>query len=400
VECLKFWDITFISLESLRERKFRFALNLIGILIGCAAVTGLVSMTQGLSNDVARQLDIFGPQNIMVIPGQIQEGRGIVGGTLNWRDLEIVSKVYQVSKATPIIANKMCRFTVRGRIFVCEVFGVTNDYFDLNKQYKVEDGRELLRTDTNAVVIGANVAHPPDEEEPILTVGDRIKIEVSVADTTKTLTLRVVGVYQETGGSIGANLDDSIGIPLRTAQQLFEVGGEFDFIMAQAESLEVVEDVVERIEEKIGDDIMVISYESAREQVGQVMGTIEAVLGGIAAISLVVAGVGIINTMTISVMERTREIGVLKAVGAKSLDVLLIFIFEAMTTGFVGGILGSLFGMALSQVVGDFINLQPAPSMSLGVGVVAFAVLTGTVSGMYPAWRASNLNPVDALRNE
>jgi putative ABC transport system permease protein len=277
---------------------------------------------------------------------------------------------------------------------------VTHEYFEINKNAEVEDGRPLLRTDTAAIVVGANIAHPRNEEEPILKVGDRIKIKVRVGDETKELTLRVVGIYGRTGGSFGVNLDDSIGIPLRTAQQLFEVGGEFDYIMAQADSLDVVEEVADRIEEKLGDSVTVISFESAQELVGQVLGTIQAVLGGIAGISLIVAGVGIINTMTVSVMERTREIGVLKAIGAKSRDVLFLFLSEAMVTGAIGGLIGAVFGFILSQVVGNIINLPPSISPYLGALVVGFAIVTSVVSGLYPAWRASNLNPVEALRSE
>ena len=397
---MKIRDIVLLSVESLSERKFRFALNLIGILIGCAAVTGLVSITQGLGNNINEQLEVFGPQNIMVIPGQLQEGRGIVGSTLGWRDLETISKIREVKVATPIIANKMVRFNMRGRDYFVEVFGVTNEYFEINKNAEVEDGRALLRTDNAVVVVGANIAQPLDEDEAIVDVGDRIKIEATVLDQQKTLTLRVIGIYSRTGGSFGADLDNSIGIPLRTAQQFFEVGGEFDYIMAQAESLELVSVVVERIEEKLGDNVMVISFESAQDMVGSVLGTIESVLGGIAAISLIVAGVGIINTMTVSVMERTREIGVLKAIGAKSSDVLLLFLSEAVMTGITGGIAGALFGVLLSQIIGDFINMPPDPSLSLVVYVVGFAVVTAVVSGLYPAWRASNLRPVEALRYE
>jgi putative ABC transport system permease protein len=170
--------------------------------------------------------------------------------------------------------------------------------------------------------------------------------------------------------------------------------------MVQAESLEVVSDVAERIEDRMGESVTVMSFESAQELVGEVMGTIEAVLGGIAAISLIVAGVGIINTMTVSVMERTREIGVLKAIGAKSRDVLFMFISEAVVTGLVGGVTGALFGIFLAQVVGNYINLPPEPSLSLMAFVVGFAVATSVISGLYPAWRASNLHPVEALRYE
>jgi putative ABC transport system permease protein len=397
---LKIRDIVLLSIDSLSERKFRLALNLIGILIGCAAVTGLVSITQGLSNDINEQLEIFGPQNVMVIPGQLQEGRGIVGSTLGWRDLETISKVREVKVATPIIANKMVRFNMRGKEFFVEVFGVTNEYFLINKNAEVEEGRALLRTDNAVVVVGANIAQPLNENEDIVRIGDRIKIEATVLDQQKTLTLRVVGIYGRTGGSFGADLDNSIGIPLRTAQQFFEVGGEFDYIMAHAETLDVVNDVVERIEDKMGEAVTVISFESAQELVGDVLGTIEAVLGGIAAISLIVAGVGIINTMTVSVIERTREIGVLKAIGAKRRDILILFLSEAIMTGITGGIIGALFGIFLSQIIGNYINLPPDPSLSLIAYVVGFAVVTAVVSGLYPAWRASNLHPVEALRSE
>ncbi|MBQ04318.1 hypothetical protein CL673_06375 [Candidatus Bathyarchaeota archaeon] len=397
---MRILDILRMSLESLKERKFRFALNLIGILIGCTAVTGLVSITQGLSNDINTQLEVFGPQNIMVIPGQIQQGRGIVGSTLNWRDLELISKVEDVNVATPIIANKIVSFSVRGRSFMVEMFGVTSKYFEINKANEVDDGRQLLRTDTSAVVIGANIADPLDEDEPILGVGDRLKVKAKVNGNEKELALRVVGIYGRTGGSFGADLDNSIAIPLRTAQQFWEIGGEFDYFIVQAETLEVISDVVERIEDKLGEAVTVISFESAQELVGEVMGTIEAVLGGIAAISLIVAGVGIINTMTVSVMERTREIGVLKAVGAKSRDVLLMFISEAVVTGIFGGVTGSLLGVLLAQVIGGYINMPPDPSLGLVVFVVSYAVATSVISGLYPAWRASNLHPVEALRYE
>jgi putative ABC transport system permease protein len=134
--------------------------------------------------------------------------------------------------------------------------------------------------------------------------------------------------------------------------------------------------------------------------VTSILGTIQAVLGGIAAISLVVAGVGIINTMTISVLERTKEIGVLKALGTKARDILFLFLSEAVLTGIVGGIIGAALGFGVSSLAGNIIGLVPELSLPLGLIVVGFAVVTCVVSGIYPAWHAAQMNPVEALRHE
>ena len=134
--------------------------------------------------------------------------------------------------------------------------------------------------------------------------------------------------------------------------------------------------------------------------INSITGTIEAVLGGVAAISLLVAGIGIINTMTVSVMERTKEIGVMKALGAKSTDVLVMFMIEAGLTGVIGGIIGAGFGFVLGAFVGDYVGVSSEPSLMLGMLVTGFAVLTSVVSGLYPSWSASKLHPVEALRHE
>ncbi len=397
---MKFWDIISMAAEGVKERKFRFALNLIGILIGCTAVTGLVSLTQGLNEEVSSQLGTFGPTNLMIIPGQLEHGAGFMGNTLSWRDLDIIEKIPKVDVSTPIIGTKLVEVNVRGKEFYSYVYGVEPEYFKIFQTWKVDDGRSLMRGDNAAMVIGSRVAKPPDEDEAIIDVGDRVKITVTVGGEEKEMTFRVVGIMKEIGGTFGGEDDNSITIPYRVAQQLFEVGGEFDYIAASAESMEDMDGIMERIEEKLGDSVTVMSYENIKDMVGQVMGTIETVLAGIAGISLIVAGVGIINTMTISVMERTKEIGILKAIGAKSRDILLLFLTETLLTGLVGGLLGALFGFFLSRMVGGYINMPVSTPLNLLIGVTCFAILTSAISGLYPSWRAANLHPVEALRAE
>ena len=393
-------DIFLVATNGLGERKFRFALNLVGILIGCAAITGLISVTQGLQSSVTGQLNVFGPSNLIIVPGDVTQGITTSGITLNWRDVDMISKINHVKGVTPIIANKFAEFSFKSRYFRTDVYGVEKEYKELNPSTELAQGRNFVQSDSAVVAIGAHVAHPLDLDEPLIDLGDRIKIKVVVNSVEKEITLRVIAILKETGSSFGANLDDAITIPLKTAQQLYEVGGEFSYLLAQADSVDVVTLAAEGIEEKLGDRVTVVTAASAQEQVDSILGTIQAVLGGIAGISLVVAGVGIINTMTVSVMERTKEIGTMKAIGAKSTEVLLMFLTEAMLTGFIGGILGAGFGFLLAGLIGRFIDLPVASSLMLGMDVVLFAVITSVVSGLYPAYRASNMNPVEALRHE
>jgi len=396
---LKSGDILTSAWENVRSRKFRFALNLIGILIGCAAVTGLVSMTQGLSDSVSGQLQIFGPQNIMVIPGGFSSGT-MTTGKLTYKDLNTIENIEHVSAATPIIANNVVSYTVKGKTYRASTYGLDENFQKLNTSFELAKGRAMVRSDNGVVIIGANVAWPQDMDAPILSVGDRITLTTRVGDTQKTLTVRVIGVLTKQGSTLGVNLDDAVALTIRDAQQFYETGNTYSYIMARADSVENVASTAAAIKAKLGKGYTAMTYESAKATMDQVLGSIQAVLSGIAAISLVVAGVGIINTMTISVMERTREIGVLKAIGAKSKDVMLMFISEAILTGFIGGVLGVLVGFSLSGLTGTFIGITPNTSVTNALLVIGFAVLTTTLSGLYPAWRAANLNPVEALRSE
>jgi len=404
---LRPWDIVGMSAKGVKERKFRFTLNLIGILIGCAAVTGLVSMTQGMNNMITDQLGSLGASTITVVPGSFMGGGGGQGfgaggsfatRTLGWMDLNIIEKIPDVEFAAPTESGGSGAYTVRGKTYTRSLTGVTDQYFAINKALEIAEGRVLLRSDLAVAVVGANVVQPPSEDNPVLSLGDRIKVSANVNGVDKELTLRIVGVLKKTGGSFGSS-DSVVLIPLKTYEQFFETGGTYNSIQVTATSTDKVDEVAKAIKNKV-DQVTVITAASAQSMVNTILGTIQAVLGGIAAISLVVAGVGIINTMTISVLERTREIGTLKALGAKSRDVLFMFLSEAVLTGVVGGMIGAVGGFGLSVAVGNYIGLAPDLSVSLGAMVVGFAVVTCVLSGLYPAWHASRMNPVEALRYE
>ena len=397
---MKLQDTILTAYNGLKDRKFRLALNVLGILIGCAAVTGLISITQGLSVEVSGQLEMFGPNNVMVIPFEIRQGRGLVGDGFNWRDTAIMEKIPNVKYMAPIIANRFGTYKIRGDTYTGSVFGVTPLYFTIYSSFKIAEGRALVQADTGSCVIGHLIAQPRGEEEPLINAGDRITLSFYVGNEQKESTFRVVGVLEEVGGTFGSEDDASIMIPFREAQTIFETGSTVDFVALQVDETENVDTVVDVINDKFEDRVMVMSFDMIQEQVGQVIGTIEAVLGGIAAISLLVAGVSIINTMTISVMERTREIGILKAIGSKSTEILLLFISEATITGIVGGILGAALGFFLGVIVGDWIGLPVSVTYDLGFAVIMFAILTSVIAGLYPSWQASKLHPVEALRYE
>jgi putative ABC transport system permease protein len=396
-------DVVFMSGEGVKERKFRFALNLLGILIGCAAVTGLVSLTQGMNASITDQLGVMGADTLMILPADENSDlrmnpQSALNPTegLTWRDRDIIAETPGVEKVVEL-SNQYASFTHRGEDYRVNVMGAGNYFLDINTGLEIDQGRMFNRNDKGAAVLGSNIAQPVNEDEPLVKLGDRITLKT--LDGTSEMTFRVVGIAKETGGIMGINVDDMIAIPIKTCEQLFDTGGEYTLIQAKVGDLNDSELVAAKIENRL-EDVFVVSPETAINAMKEVTATIESVLGGIASISLLVAGVGIINTMTVSVMERTREIGTMKAIGAKNLDVLVLFLSEATITGIIGGTIGASFGFMLSRIVSNMIGLRTEPTITLGAMVVGFAVVTSILSGLYPAWRASNLSPVEALRHE
>jgi len=403
---VKLLDITILSAEGLRERKFRVALNVLGILVGCAAVTGLVSLADGMNTQVRDQMSVIGTNTLFVIPEDAKEAAMTISATqiasqdgISWRDRETIQDTGGVRDTCEIIMGGGS-YTIKGETYSARVMGVGDSFQEINKDIKMTDGRFFTRGDKAVAFVGKNVAHPTDEEEPILGVGDRIKLAVKVRGEHKEITLRVVGVLAEHGTMFGLDVDNVIGIPFRTYDQLFEQGGSCAIVQVYARESSDTEEVAKDLEDRLGDDFFVVSPKAAIEVQEQVTGTIQAVLGGVATISLFVAGLGIVNTMTVSVNERTREIGTMKAIGANSVDILLLFISEAAYTGLIGGVAGSAVGFTLGKMVGNYIGLPVGHSLSLGSAVVAFALVTSVLSGAGPAYRASRMDPVKALRSE
>ena len=398
-------DIITISFGGITDRKFRFALNLLGILIGCAAVTGLISVTQGMNTEISSQLDILGANSLTIIPTTGEDMSMASGPSsmiiplfLSWKEIEIIEDIPGVESVAPVQRN-YGSYTITGDTRVTTIMGMGYNLFDINPSFEIEQGRSFTRSDKAVAVIGSNVAFPDTELEPILEVGDRLKITTIGASEPKEITLRIIGITEDSGMSMAMSPDDAIMIPLRTSEQLFGNSGNYDMALARIGYVQDSEAVTLEIEEKI-EDVQVVSAESAQEMIGEVTGTIESVLSGIAAISLVVAGVGIVNTMTVSVSERTKEIGTMKAIGAKNTEILWLFLAESGYTGLAGGILGGAFGFLLGIAIGNFVGLPVSLDFSLWGKVILFALITSLIAGAWPAWSAARLNPVEAIRHE
>jgi putative ABC transport system permease protein len=412
-----------IALQALTANKLRAALTMLGIIIGVGAVIALMSIGQGVQASVTQQIQAIGPNIIFVTPGAIQQG-GVQSAqgqaaTLTSEDAEALSDPL----AAPDIAAVAPSFTSRAQIVYSgnnvnsQVNGVTPEYA-LVRNYRVADGSFITKQQVDALsrvaVLGATVANNLfDGEDPI---GKTIKINQS--------NFQVIGVLESKGGASIAggfgSQDDVVFVPITTAQRRlfggargFGVGQRVSTIYVSAASeLQVNAAITEiaavlRERHKLTyqqDDFTIISQQDILGAFTQITTILTAFLGAIAGISLLVGGIGIMNIMLVSVTERTREIGIRKAVGAKRRDILAQFMVEAVVLSVFGGLGGIGVGWLISQAVNQLkistpplVTLVSPEAVLLAVG---FSAAVGLFFGIYPATRAASLNPIDALRYE
>ena len=393
---MKLQDVIGLSLGTVGEKKLRFALNLVGILIGCAAVGGLISITAGMKADITDQIMGFGPNVINVFPDNSDRRTPV---ELGWRDLRIIEAIPGVEAVSPMNFGGTCAYKARGSYYYAGVTGVSDAYFRISGAWELVEGRYLTRNDKAAAIVTETFVKPWGVDEPLYEIGDRVKIVYRRGGEEHEITFRIVGIMTESSSGFGSQSSASMYIPLSAFEQMYETGGVIHLIKLCTKDIGQVGEVADRIKDKLG-YVGVFTMDMIMENLDSVMNTLNAVLGGISGLSLIVAGVGIINTMTVSVMERTKEIGTMKAIGATNRDVLGLFMTEALITGVIGGVIGALFGFTLSYVISRFTAIPSASSPSLGVLIVGFAMVTCVVSGLHPAWRASKLSPVEALRRE
>jgi putative ABC transport system permease protein len=405
-----------LAIYSLVANKLRALLTMLGIIIGVAAVITLLSVGQSVESFVVAEFDGLGNNLLFVFPGQFEPGQGPVqprGGGLTNEDVAALSDSL---RAPDIIAaipqmDRLAVVTRGGRETRTNISGTTADFPEVRNFYPIA-GNFFSEQDDNTsarvAVLGQTVYEAlfPDGELPI---GEIIKINNT--------NFHIVGLLEEKGGSGFNDQDNLVIIPLNTAQRrLFpsrRPDGKFrvDLIFAQAVSEERQSAAIAQIEallretHDIGmgdeDDFTVLSQSELIGALSQITNILTVFLSLIAGISLLVGGIGIMNIMLVSVRERTREIGLRKAVGAKRANILWQFLIEAMVLAIIGGLLGLILGVVSSLIIASFsADLQPTVAWDSVVLAIGFSAAVGLFFGIFPAYRAARLNPIDALRYE
>ena len=398
------------ALEALTLNKLRTTLATLGVVIGIGAVIALVSLGQSSQKAVEAQIQSLGSNLLTVMPGAQTSGgiRQAAGGitTLTYDDAKAILASSQISSVANVSAelSRRAQVTAGRNNTNTQVLGVTPAYQEVRK-ITLSNGSFVAQRDVDGLnkvaVLGPQVVTDLFGEgaNPI---GETIRIN--------RMSFRVVGITAPKGGSGFLNQDDMVFIPLTTAQkQLFGVDyigsisieARNENMMNQARD-EVGYFLLDR--HKLSDptlaDFTIFSQEDVLGAASQVTGTFTALLSGIAAISLLVGGIGIMNIMFVTVTERTREIGLRKALGAKKKWVIAQFLSESVILTIAGGILGMILGTVLSFVIANLINLPFTVSLSSVILAVGVSGGIGILFGWYPAQKAANLSPIEALRYE
>ena len=391
-------DYVRFAFNSITHRKLRSWLTIIGIIIGIASIIALISLSQGLQNSVEAQFASFGPDRILIAAKNFQGPGSVVAG-ITEKDVESIKNI-GLFRSVSHALTRQAQLEYKSKIVFWSVFSLpAADYLDSFADFapKLEAGRQIRKGDKYVVVIGNRVANEMFDKE--IRVNNRITIN------GKKFT--VIGIQKESGNR---DEDNQIATTLEAAREILNEPVAVDFIITRVKVGQDVEQAAEKIKralkrERNDENFEVNTPKEIAEQINQVLGIMQAVLVGIAAISLLVGGIGIMNSMYTSVLERTKDIGIMKSIGARNSDILWIFLLEAGMVGFVGGFFGILFGLGISFGVGAFAGQAGFPLLIkanpyLMLFGLFFAIVVGIISGVLPAIQAAKLKPVDALRYE
>ena len=392
---------------SLIANKMRSILTMLGIIIGVAAVIALVSIGNGVKQDIQNSISSLGSNLLMVMPGAprtpgVRPSAGSMK-SLKVSDYEAIAKLDGVRAASPM-TNGSYVVIYQNKNWTTSVSGVSYNYLDVNN-WSMKSGRFLseknVQNRERVAVVGKTVVKNLfGDEDP---VGAEIRV--------KNIPFRIIGVLNSKGsGAMGNDQDDMVIIPYTTAMErvegidylrmIYVVGKDENGIDRLQSDIENLLRVRHGIKDTNLDDFNIQNMNSIMETMEETTGTLTLFLGAVAAISLVVGGIGIMNIMLVSVTERTREIGVRKALGATYSVIVTQFLIEAVVISLMGGIIGIILGIGSSKLIGMASGMSTVISVPTIVMSFAFSMAIGLIFGIYPARKAAKLNPIDALHYE
>jgi putative ABC transport system permease protein len=396
-----------IAFKTIATRRVRSWLTTIGVVIGVFLIVALISLSQGLKNAVMQQLSMVGKDIIMIMPGDEMMTSLMGGNKLTEEDLKIIRQTNGVQKVVGVdYTSVLVRYQDEKKTVL--LYGTDwregLDIFKNDVGWSLNNGRWPIPS-KNEVIVGSIIA---SETFPNLKVGTELVI--------KSKKFAVVGILN----SVGSKQDDSmIGIDLSIFRSITGETKGAKQAMAKVESGYLASDVAERMKIELNENrkrqigqkendssYTILTSDKIISIVGNIIGLIQAVIIGFASIAIIVGGIGIMNTMYTSVSERTKEIGVMKAIGAKNGTIVTIFLIESGIFGIFGGIGGTLLGMIFAKAIEIYFQIHPLfylkADVSLGLILfsLSFSFLIGCLSGYFPAKAAAKLKPVDALRYE
>jgi putative ABC transport system permease protein len=433
---MKVSDVFSYSFSAIKLRKLRAALTTLGVVIGIAAIVALLSITQGLQTTITDQLERgLAADTLIIVPGSnalgggAGEGGGIGGGLGGGGSSSAplyVNYTSEIDSLSPDIVTSLAIIQKSGYLQnSANVTRRANTIVGVNFTQYAEaysttfvaaSGSVPLNPSDNDIVVGARVSDPRLNGTIFVQAGEEVSLiwtnNTALPFMNETYTAHISAVLDRIGGfGLGGPSDTGVYVPLSHAEQFFGTD-QADMILVKLKSSDpaVVNSTSKAILDYFGNQVSVISATAVQSLLTTIFSTVSLFLGGIAAISLLVAGIGIMNIMIVSLIERTREIGILKALGMKSRTVLYIFLTESVIIGLIGAIIGIVSGWVLANVValvlgrggiiGSALTITPILTPEVLFGALGFGVGVSVIFALYPAWRASKLKPVEALRYE
>jgi putative ABC transport system permease protein len=393
------WELLRLALSRLRRGRLRAALTMLGIVIGVASVVALVGVGRGTTANITSSLNALGTNLLTISPS----GRFGASTTLTTADADAMAQLPGVAAVAPELSTSGVVATSATNTTTTSIVGTSADYAFV-RAYSVYQGTFLTTATTasnlRVAVLGATVA--TDLGLDAEAIGTTVSING--------LPFEVIGILQPKGGSGFADPDNEVLVPLGVVRKYF-VGGDAVrtigvSVAAEADMTTVQNTITQTLEQRHGiaaggtDDFSIFDQAQLLSVTDAISGTLTLLLAGIASIALIVGGIGIMNIMLVSVRERTREIGIRKALGARGRDILSQFLIEALTLSLIGGFVGVCVGLLVSAVIGRIAGWGFIFDPSTIVVATVFSIAVGIVFGVWPARQAARLDPVAALRYE